>query len=36
MLGIALGPAIGASMSETYGRRTVYLTTLPLSLLFTL
>lgn len=35
-IGIALGPMIAAPISETQGRRIVYLTTFPLSLLFTL
>jgi MFS family permease len=34
-LGLALGPVLAAPMSETYGRRIVYLTTIPISLLFT-
>lgn len=36
MYGLAFGPIIAAPLSETYGRRSVYLVTLPLSLLFTL
>ncbi|KAI1812263.1 MFS multidrug transporter-like protein [Poronia punctata] len=34
-LGLALGPVIGAPISETRGRKAVYLITLPLFLLFT-
>ena len=36
VLGLALGPAISAPISETHGRRIVYLTLFPISLLFTL
>jgi MFS family permease len=35
-LGLALGPVLAAPISETFGRRIVYLSTLPISLLFTL
>ncbi|KAI9690933.1 MAG: hypothetical protein M1822_008553 [Bathelium mastoideum] len=35
-LGLALGPVIGAPISETRGRKAVYLTTLPVFLLFTM
>ncbi|RPB17190.1 MFS general substrate transporter [Morchella conica CCBAS932] len=35
-LGLGLGPIIGAPISETQGRKAVYVLTLPLSLLFTL
>ncbi|RYP19221.1 hypothetical protein DL767_009689 [Monosporascus sp. MG133] len=34
-LGLALGPVIGAPISETRGRKAVYLITLPIFLLFT-
>ncbi|KAI1347664.1 MFS multidrug transporter-like protein [Xylaria sp. FL0043] len=34
-LGLALGPVVGAPISETRGRKAVYLITLPLFLLFT-
>lgn len=36
VLGLALGPAISAPISETFGRKVVYLTLFPISLLFTL
>lgn len=36
VLGLALGPLISAGLSETYGRRPVYLYLPPLALLFTL
>ncbi|KAK5953020.1 hypothetical protein OHC33_006142 [Knufia fluminis] len=36
VLGLALGPAISAPISETHGRRIVYLTLFPIALLFTL
>ena len=36
VLGLALGPIISAPISETFGRRAVYLYTFPPSLLFTL
>ena len=35
-LGLAFGPMIAAPLSETYGRKGVYIYTLPVSLLFTL
>ena len=35
-LGMALGPLIGAPLSETYGRRIVFLVTTPIFALFTL
>lgn len=35
-LGLAFGPMIGAPISETQGRKGVYLITLPISLLFTM
>jgi MFS family permease len=35
-LGLALGPVIGAPISETQGRKAVYLVTLPIFLLFTM
>jgi MFS family permease len=35
-LGLALGPVLGAPISETRGRKAVYLVTLPLFLLFTM
>jgi MFS family permease len=35
-LGLALGPIVGAPISETRGRKAVYLVTLPLFLLFTM
>jgi MFS family permease len=35
-LGLALGPIIGAPISETQGRKAVYITTLPIFLLFTM
>lgn len=35
-LGLAFGPMIGAPISETQGRKAVYLITLPISLLFTM
>ena len=35
-LGLALGPIIGAPISETQGRKAVYVTTLPIFLLFTM
>jgi MFS family permease len=34
-LGLALGPVLGAPISETRGRKAVYLVTLPLFMLFT-
>lgn len=34
-LGFTIGPSIAAPMSELYGRRTVYWTTLPLLMIFT-
>ncbi|RYP07237.1 hypothetical protein DL765_009227 [Monosporascus sp. GIB2] len=34
-LGLALGPVVGAPISETQGRKAVYLITLPIFLLFT-
>jgi MFS family permease len=34
-LGFTIGPIIAAPMSELYGRRAVYWTTLPLLLIFT-
>jgi multidrug resistance protein len=36
VLGLAFGPVISAPISETFGRRIVYLTLFPVSLLFTL
>lgn len=36
VLGLGLGPAVSAPISETYGRRIVYLALFPISLLFTL
>ena len=36
VLGLGLGPMISAGLSETYGRRVVYLYCTPVSLLFTL
>ena len=36
VLGLAFGPVLAAPLSETLGRRAVYLTSLPLSALFTL
>ncbi|RMZ83346.1 hypothetical protein DV737_g1692, partial [Chaetothyriales sp. CBS 132003] len=36
VIGLALGPVISAPLSETYGRRAVYLLLFPPSLLFTL
>ena len=36
VLGLASGPMIAAPMSETYGRRAVYLTAIPVFALFTL
>lgn len=36
VLGLALGPAISAPISETFGRKIVYLTLFPISCLFTL
>lgn len=36
LIGLAAGPAISAPISETYGRRIVYLTLFPVALLFTL
>lgn len=36
VLGLALGPAISAPISETYGRSIVYIALFPISLLFTL
>lgn len=36
VLGLALGPTISAPISETFGRRIVYLTLFPISLFFTL
>jgi MFS family permease len=35
-LGLALGPVISAPLSETHGRKIVYLTSIPISMLFTL
>ncbi|OXV06889.1 hypothetical protein Egran_05344 [Elaphomyces granulatus] len=35
VFGLGFGPVIGAPLSETYGRRFVYLVTPPLSMLFT-
>lgn len=35
VFGLGFGPVIGAPLSETYGRRFVYLVTPPLSILFT-
>ncbi|KAK9449300.1 major facilitator superfamily domain-containing protein [Limtongia smithiae] len=34
LLGLALGPTLGAPISELYGRRTVYIVTLPLAMCF--
>lgn len=36
VLGLAFGPVLAAPISETYGRRVVYLVSLPLSAIFTL
>ena len=36
VLGLALGPLIAGGLSETFGRRVVYLTCMPICLLFTL
>ena len=36
VLGLAFGPVLAAPLSETFGRRAVYLITLPLAALFTL
>jgi MFS family permease len=36
VLGLAFGPVIAAPISETFGRRIVYLTTFPLTMVFTL
>lgn len=36
MSNIAFGPVVGAPISETAGRKAVYLTTLPIFLLFTM
>ncbi|MCJ1482662.1 hypothetical protein MMC06_002828 [Schaereria dolodes] len=36
VLGLGFGPVLAAPMSETYGRRAVYLISLPISALFTL
>jgi MFS family permease len=36
VLGLALGPVLAAPMSETFGRKVVYVVTLPLNMLFTL
>jgi MFS family permease len=36
VLALGLGPILGAPLSETYGRRAVYLITPPLGVLFTL
>lgn len=36
VLGLAFGPVLAAPISETFGRRVVYLTTLPLAALFSL
>jgi MFS family permease len=36
VLALGLGPMLGAPLSETYGRRAVYLITPPLGILFTL
>lgn len=36
VLGLAFGPVLAAPISETLGRRTVYLVSLPLAALFTL
>jgi MFS family permease len=36
VLGLALGPLIAGGLSETFGRRIVYLTCMPLCLIFTL
>lgn len=36
VLALGLGPILGAPLSETYGRRAVYLITPPLGILFTL
>ncbi|KAG0641471.1 MFS multidrug transporter-like protein [Tuber brumale] len=35
-LGLAFGPVLGAPISETYGRKAVYLGTFPISLLFSI
>lgn len=34
LVGLSLGPILGAPLSELFGRRIVYITTLPLSMLF--
>ncbi|MCJ1299993.1 hypothetical protein MMC08_002787 [Hypocenomyce scalaris] len=36
VLGLAFGPVLAAPLSETFGRRIIYLSTLPVSALFTL
>ncbi|EED23787.1 bicyclomycin resistance protein, putative [Talaromyces stipitatus ATCC 10500] len=36
VLGLAFGPLLGSPMSEAFGRRAVYLLSIPISLLFTL
>lgn len=36
LLGLAFGPVLGAPMSEMFGRRIVYITSLPISMLFTM
>ena len=36
VLGLAFGPVLAAPISETYGRRVVYLVSLPMAALFTL
>ena len=36
LLGLAFGPVLAAPLSETYGRRIVYLTSVPISGLFTI
>jgi MFS family permease len=36
VLGLAVGPLVAGGISETFGRRVVYLTCMPLCLLFTL
>ncbi|ODV73886.1 MFS transporter [Cyberlindnera jadinii NRRL Y-1542] len=36
LLGLAFGPALSAPMSELFGRRIVYISSLPISMLFTM
>lgn len=36
LVGLSLGPALGSPISETFGRRIVYITSFPLSMLFTM